>query len=129
MQTNPTPLSGTRVSISDTAPTADRYNLSICEILPSTSTGTQTWTASGTISPAGYGSGTIVMLSGAANAAVTADSSGNYTFTGLANGTYSATPSKSGYVFTPSTLPITVNGANVTGVQLYGSTVVQRACD
>jgi hypothetical protein len=34
MQTSPTPLSGTTVTINDTAPTTDRYNLSICEILP-----------------------------------------------------------------------------------------------
>jgi hypothetical protein len=34
MQNAPTPLSGTSVSINDTAPTGDRYNLSICEILP-----------------------------------------------------------------------------------------------
>jgi hypothetical protein len=27
-------LSGTSVAISDTAPTFDRYNLAICEILP-----------------------------------------------------------------------------------------------
>ena len=34
MQNSPTPLSGTIVGIQDTAPTTDRYNLSICEILP-----------------------------------------------------------------------------------------------
>ena len=31
--TSPTPLSGTSVTINDTAPTGDQYNLSICEIL------------------------------------------------------------------------------------------------
>jgi len=34
MQNAPTPLSGTSVSINDTAPTADRYNLAIVEVLP-----------------------------------------------------------------------------------------------
>jgi hypothetical protein len=34
MLNSPTPLSGTTVSLQDTAPTTDRYNLSICEILP-----------------------------------------------------------------------------------------------
>ena len=29
-----TPLSSTTISISDTAPTGDEYNLAICEILP-----------------------------------------------------------------------------------------------
>ena len=33
-QTAATPLSGTTVTINDTAPTGDRYNLAICEILP-----------------------------------------------------------------------------------------------
>ena len=32
-----TPVSGTTVTINDTAPTTDRYNLTICEVLPSTS--------------------------------------------------------------------------------------------
>ena len=31
---NPTPLAGTSVTINDTAPTADRSNLTICEIRP-----------------------------------------------------------------------------------------------
>jgi len=34
MQNAPTPLSGTTVTINDTAPTTHRYNLSICEVLP-----------------------------------------------------------------------------------------------
>ncbi|HEY7209270.1 MAG TPA: carboxypeptidase regulatory-like domain-containing protein, partial [Bryobacteraceae bacterium] len=34
MQNNPTPLSGTSVVVNDTAPTADRYNLSICAVQP-----------------------------------------------------------------------------------------------
>jgi hypothetical protein len=33
--TNPIPASGTSVTINDTAPTTDRYNLTICEIRPS----------------------------------------------------------------------------------------------
>jgi hypothetical protein len=32
MQNSPTPLSGTSVTINDTAPTGDRYNLSIVEV-------------------------------------------------------------------------------------------------
>ena len=33
----PTPVKGTRVTLGDSAPTADEYNLSICEILPAPS--------------------------------------------------------------------------------------------
>jgi hypothetical protein len=109
-----TPLSGTTVTINDTAPTSDRYNLSIVEILPA-SVVNPTYTLSGTISPAASGSGTTVTLSGAASATMTADSSGNYTFSGLANGTsYTVTPTKSGFTFSPTSQPVTISGANAT---------------
>ncbi|HVR40793.1 MAG TPA: pre-peptidase C-terminal domain-containing protein, partial [Thermoanaerobaculia bacterium] len=45
----------------------------------------------------------------------TSDASNNYTITGLANGTYTVTPSKSGCTFSPTSLSVTVAGANVTG--------------
>jgi hypothetical protein len=76
----------------------------------------QTYSISGTISPAAGGSGSMVTLSGATAAATTADSAGNYTFTGLANGTYAVTPSRAGYTFNPSSQAVTVSGANVTGL-------------
>ena len=64
----------------------------------------QTWSISGTISPASLGAGTTVGLSGAATATVTADSSGNYCFSGLANGTYTVIPTQSGDTFKRSGL-------------------------
>jgi hypothetical protein len=76
----------------------------------------QTFSVSGTISPAAGGSAATVTLSGAAAATTTADGSGNYTFAGLANGTYAVTPSRTGYTFNPSTQVATVGGANVTGI-------------
>jgi hypothetical protein len=54
-----------------------------------------------------------VTLSGAASGTATANSSGAYTFTGLANGTYTLTPSHTGYTLSPATQTVTVNGANV----------------
>jgi len=77
--------------------------------------GTVTYSISGTIGGAG-GSGATVKLSGAATASVTADASGNYAFTGLTNGSYIVTPSKSGFNFSPSGQPVTINSANVTAV-------------
>ena len=74
----------------------------------------QTYNISGTISPVAGGSGATVTLSGAASATTTANSSGNYTFSSLANGTYTLTPSHAGYTFSPSSLNVTVSGANVT---------------
>ena len=74
-----------------------------------------TYSISGTISGAG-GSGATVNLSGTSTATITADASGNYTFTGLANGSYTVTPEQAGFTFTPASQAITVNNANVTGV-------------
>src|SRR6266436_249797 len=71
---------------------------------------------SGTINPATGGSGATLTLSGAASSTTTADGAGNYTFAGLANGTYAVAPSHAGFVFTPSSQSMTVDGANVTGV-------------
>jgi uncharacterized protein (TIGR03437 family) len=74
----------------------------------------QTWTISGTITPTAGGNGATVTLTGAASASTTANSSGSYTFSGLANGAYTVTPSKSGYSFTPVNSAVTINGANQT---------------
>jgi hypothetical protein len=76
----------------------------------------QTFAISGTISPSAGGNGTTVTLSGLATGTTTANSSGAYSFTGLANGTYALTPSRTGYTFSPVSLGATVNGANVTGL-------------
>jgi fibronectin type 3 domain-containing protein len=75
-----------------------------------------TYSISGTITPTAGGSGAAVTLSGAATASTTADSSGNYSFSSLANGTYTVTPSNTGYTFTPTNQSVTVNGANISGV-------------
>src|SRR6266436_5721004 len=77
------------------------------------STPPQTYSISGTIRPVAAGSGATVTLSGAANATTPADSPGNFTFSGLANGTYTITPTHSGYTFNPSSLNVTVSGANI----------------
>ena len=83
MQNASTPLSGATVTINDTAPTRDRYNLAIVEVLPASGGGGSTFSISGSISPQSSGTGALVTLSGTANATVSADASGNYTFSGL----------------------------------------------
>jgi SdrD B-like domain len=77
---------------------------------------TQTYSISGTISPAAGGSGATITLTGAAAATTTANSSGSYSFAGLANGMYSVTPSNSGYTFSPANQIATISAASVTGV-------------
>jgi Domain of unknown function (DUF1929)/Bacterial Ig-like domain/Glyoxal oxidase N-terminus len=51
--TNPTASAGTSVTINDTAPTADRYDLSLVEILPASSTPDTTPPTVTTVTPAG----------------------------------------------------------------------------
>ena len=115
-QNSTTPLSGTSVTINDTAPTSDRYNLSIVEVLPSLGTQGQSWSISGVISPTAGGANATVKLTGTATASTTADGSGNYSFSGLANGTYQVTPSNPGYSFNPANQPVTISSNSVTGV-------------
>ena len=83
----------------------------------------QTFGISGTINPTAGGSGATVTLSGAAAATVTATSSGTYSFTGLANGGYAVTPSNGGYSFSPTSQAVTINGANVTGMNFTATAV------
>ena len=85
-----------------------------------TATTTATFSVSGTISPVAGGSFAQV---GIGASSVSADGSGNYTFPGLSNGTYTATPVKPGYVFSPNGRAVTVNGANVTGVNFTAQPV------
>jgi hypothetical protein len=83
-----------------------------------------TFSISGTISPTAGGSGATVILSGAAAATTTTNSAGNYTFIGLTNGAYTVTPNNSGYTFSPVSQSVTVNAANLTGVN-FTATVLQ----
>jgi hypothetical protein len=82
-----------------------------------------TWTISGTVGPTTAGVGTLLTLSGAAAATATADASGNYIFVGLPNGNYVVTPSKSGYTFTPTAIPVSISGANVAGLNFTATAV------
>ncbi|HPR63624.1 MAG TPA: pre-peptidase C-terminal domain-containing protein [Thermoanaerobaculia bacterium] len=83
-------------------------------ITATVTTPSETYSISGTVSGA-ITSGVTMTLTGAASATTTTASGGTYTFSSLSNGTYTVTPSASGYTFTPSSLSVTINGANQTG--------------
>ncbi len=68
----------------------------------------------GTITPAASGSGATVTLTGAATGTTSVDVNGNYSFTNLANGSYTVTPTKSGFTFTPPNRAVAISGANGT---------------
>ena len=80
-----------------------------------------TWSMSGTITSGSGASGRH--WSGAASATVTADSSGNYTFTGLANGAYTVTPSKSGFTMSPVNRAVTISGASAAAVNFTATPI------
>ncbi len=73
-----------------------------------------TYTLSGTVTAGGNGLQGVTMTLNTAATAIT-DSSGNYAFGNLADGSYTVTPSKTGYTFSPTSATVTVNNANATG--------------
>lgn len=50
-------------------------------------------------------------------AATTASSAGAYSFSNVSNGSGSVTPANPGFTFTPLSLNVTVNNANLTGIK------------
>lgn len=76
-----------------------------------------TYSISGTITVDSAAlAGVTVALSGASSSSATTDSTGKYTFSGLANGDYTITPSTAtGYTFAPVNSAVTISNANVTG--------------
>ena len=84
---------------------------------------TTTYSISGKVATStGTGiSGVTMNLSGAGTGTTTTDGSGNYSFTGLSNGSYTVTPSKTDYTFTPTSRNVTISGANVTGQDFTGT--------
>jgi len=78
---------------------------------------------SGTILPTSSGVGTLMSLSGAANATATAGANATYSFSGLNLGTYTITPSKNGFSFTPGSRTVTLSSTSVTGANFTAAAV------
>jgi hypothetical protein len=71
-----------------------------------------TFSISGNVGTAGA----TINYSGPSSGSVVADGSGNYTISGLSPGTYTITPSKSGFTFSPLSAGEGSGGSNITGV-------------
>ena len=84
---------------------------------------TTTYTISGTISGA-VQSGVTVTLTGTSSASTTTASDGTYSFTGLSAGSYTITPGKTGYTFSPTSLSPTITASNITRENFTDSAVV-----
>lgn len=66
-----------------------------------------------------------IAFSGAVSANVLTDQDGNYAVSGLPNGSYTITPSKAGYTFTPSR-SIVINAADSTGNDFTAEAVLYQ---
>jgi hypothetical protein len=65
--------------------------------------------------------GTSVMLTGPSTKTAAVNSSGGYSFAGVANGTYTVAPATAGHVFTPNSVAAKVAGAPVSNVNFTGT--------
>ncbi len=81
------------------------------------------FSVTGSISPAADGNGAMIALSGPTSLTTTGNSSGTYSFSGLNNGIYTVTPSRTGYIFSPTVNSFTVEGGNVSGVNFHSGAV------
>lgn len=65
--------------------------------------------------------GVTVTLGGQAQVTTITDAAGNYAFSDLANGNYTVTSSRSGFVFSPLSRNVALNGTDITGRNFTGT--------
>jgi hypothetical protein len=86
-----------------------------------TVTSATTFSVSGSVTAGGQPLAGVTVSDGTRTA--TTSAAGTYTLAGVPNGTYTLTPQREGFTFTPATLNVTVNGANVSGRNFVGTAV------
>src|SRR5215813_11752680 len=84
-----------------------------------------TYSISGAVS--GAIDGVLITLSGTTTGTTTTTSGGLYLLSGLPNGNYTLTASKAGYVMSPASIAVAVNGRNVTGQNFLSASAVCSA--
>jgi PKD domain-containing protein/carboxypeptidase family protein len=82
-----------------------------------------TFSISGTVMSGGQPLSGVTISDGTRSAMT--DGAGNYAIQGVPNGSYTLTPTREGYTFTPATLAVSVSGANRTG-QSFTATALRR---
>ncbi|MFH1377998.1 MAG: DUF2012 domain-containing protein [Planctomycetota bacterium] len=70
-------------------------------------------------------SGVTIELSGDATGEILTSATGNFAFLQVENGTYTLTPVLTGFAFTPSSTIVTVNGADVVGLDFSSTRLNQ----
>ncbi len=86
---------------------------------------TTTYSISGTVTASSAGvrlQGVTITLSGPNSAAAATDASGNFSFPRLANGSYTVTPAKTGYTFSPASTTQIVKNASIAGSNFIATT-------
>lgn len=98
---------------------SNEYSATTSAVAPASSYG-----ISGTVTSGGSAlAGATVTRSGNGTTTTTTDSGGNYSFSGVQNGSYTLTPGKAGYSFNPATLPVTVDGADLSALNFAAAAV------
>lgn len=120
-------------------PTSLAVTVNGANVINKTFTGTttvpSTYSISGKVTCSGNSgiSDVIVTATLAASSySATTQSDGSYTISGVPNGSYTLTSSKSSYSFSPSSITLTVNNANVTGQNFTGTSTLSStviACE
>ena len=88
-----------------------------------------TYSVSGAVTTPLQGAGTTLTLTQGATmiGTATAAADGTFTIAAVVNGVYTLTAAKAGFTFTPASQPVTVAGANVTGVNFAATGLVMDA--
>lgn len=108
-------LAGMAFNPTSVAVNVTNANVTVPDFTASISTITR-FNLSGNVIATGTGTGipsVLISLTGAGNATTITNASGNYSFASLSNGTYTITPSRTGFTFTPVSVQVTVNGVDV----------------
>ncbi len=71
------------------------------------------------VNPSGVAVSEAIVTDGTRSAIT--DAQGNYTITGVPNGTYTLTAARINWTFSPTTIAVTVNSANLTGQNFTGT--------
>jgi hypothetical protein len=87
-----------------------------------------TYSISGTVSGS-VADGVLITLSGTTGGTATTAGGGLYSFSGLADGSYTLTPSKAGYSFSPPSIAVTVNAANSAGQNFVSTSTTACSAD
>lgn len=91
-----------------------------------TSVAATSFTISGTISGA-VAQGAILTMTGCASGSVISSASGAYTLTGALPGICTVTPSETNFVFSPTSIPVTITTSNVVGVNFTAARIASLA--